>query len=702
MKYKYLFLLSAVILASCGMDHDAINEQIYQESVKYNAEQKLGITVDPRQTWNAIKEGSITVTADADLDDIVKVQILTESPFYNDEAKVLNSMDCKKGDVVTITYEIPTYLSELVASCVNSKGIQRIKVFNVGDTNVSFSSSSKTRARAAANEIPSFTSLKLASPVYSFNAKRTQQGASCTIGNKQYTEWSNSGWENEQMWDLADSQTFDNGWRLDSESKRGHIFREIEGFDEGELATVQKIVNDILYKIANTKEDKEYGVNGRRNNLRIIKQTPYFKLNDNYIYTNGKGCITLIPIQAYTTDFKKNHIYYYYYKPSDIPAGMDEVDYIKSLPKYKAIQVERIETTDQMKAGAFFRNKEFLLPYYKNAPQAGENEASAVFPAGYKIGFLNMKYSNTKLETTENGCTYGDGRLNYAVNHIEGHFKTAMDKSLGGSVKDGMQFDDPRIACFSANGKTYMALEDGSDCNFSDMIIEIGGISTPEEASPEGGDKDAEEIVVTNNKSGGIQKVIANYSQMATIETLEPIFENEASVYTMCFEDRPTNADYDMNDVVLKASRVNDHSIKISVVACGAADNVTICGIPGGRSLNNREIHDIFHIGIGTFANTGGQKAAEVWEVVETGNMTIAQFLKNIYIENNTAKTTIKMPKESGESPCVIIVPFDFKYPKEGNSITTAYKGFLNWAQDLNQNEDWYTAPEGSLIYDGY
>ena len=81
MKYKYLFLLSAVILASCGMDHDAINEQIYQESVKYNAEQKLGITVDPRQTWNAIKEGSITVTADADLDDIVKVQILTESPF---------------------------------------------------------------------------------------------------------------------------------------------------------------------------------------------------------------------------------------------------------------------------------------------------------------------------------------------------------------------------------------------------------------------------------------------------------------------------------------------------------------------------------------------------------------------------------------------------------------------------------------------
>ena len=673
MKCKYLFLLiSAIILVSCGMDHDAINQQIYQESVKYNAEQQLGITIDPNQTWNAIKEGSITVTADADLEDIVKVQILTESPFYNDEARVLNSVNCKRGDVVTITYEIPAYLTELVASCVNSKGIQRIKVFKVGDLSVSFGSSSRARTRAAASEIPSFTSIKLKSPVSSFNAKRAQQGASCTIGGKVYTEWSNSNWENELMWDLADGQTFDNGWKLDTEKNKGHIFRDIAGFDEGELATVKNIINNILYKYTVTNEDKTYGVNNRRNNLRVIKQSPYFTLNNNYIYTNGKGCVTLIPIQAYTDEFKMDHIYYYYYKPEDVPADMNEVDYIKSLPKYKAIQVERIETTPQSKEGAYFRNKEFLLPYYKNAPQVGDNEASAVFPAG-------------------------DGRLNFAVNHIVGHFKTAMDTSIGGSVNEGMQFEDPRIACFSANGKTYMAFEEGADCNFSDIIIEIGGINVTE---PE---KEETEEIVVKDKSGASQTIISRQTQ--TIETLEPIFENEANVYTMCFEDRPVNADYDMNDVVLKASREDNHSIRIRVVACGAQDIVTLCGIEGekdqSRYLNNREIHDILHIGMGTFANTGGQKAEEAWEVVETGNMTIAQFLKNIYIENNTTKTTIKMPTESGEPPCVIIVPFDFRYPKEGKNITKAYKGFLDWAKDLNQNIDWYTAPEQALIYDG-
>ena len=700
MKCKYLFLLiSAIILVSCGMDHDAINQQIYQESVKYNAEQQLGITIDPNQTWNAIKEGSITVTADANLEDIVKVQILTESPFYNDEARVLNSVNCKRGDVVTITYEIPAYLTELVASCVNSKGIQRIKVFKVGDLSVSFGSSSRARTRAAASEIPSFTSIKLKSPVSSFNAKRAQQGASCTIGGKVYTEWSNSNWENELMWDLADGQTFDNGWKLDTEKNKGHIFRDIAGFDEGELATVKNIINNILYKYTVTNEDKTYGVNNRRNNLRVIKQSPYFTLNNNYIYTNGKGCVTLIPIQAYTDEFKMDHIYYYYYKPEDVPADMNEVDYIKSLPKYKAIQVERIETTPQSKEGAYFRNKEFLLPYYKNAPQVGDNEASAVFPAGYKIGFLNMKYSNGNYSYGEvkHGCTYGDGRLNFAVNHIVGHFKTAMDTSIGGSVNEGMQFEDPRIACFSANGKTYMAFEEGADCNFSDIIIEIGGINVTE---PE---KEETEEIVVKDKSGASQTIISRQTQ--AIETLEPIFENEANVYTMCFEDRPVNADYDMNDVVLKASREDNHSIRIRVVACGAQDIVTLCGIEGekdqSRYLNNREIHDILHIGMGTFANTGGQKAEEAWEVVETGNMTIAQFLKNIYIENNTTKTTIKMPTESGEPPCVIIVPFDFRYPKEGKNITKAYKGFLDWAKDLNQNIDWYTAPEQALIYDG-
>ena len=73
---------------------------------------------------------------------------------------------------------------------------------------------------------------------------------------------------------------------------------------------------------------------------------------------------------------------------------MNEVDYIKSLPKYKAIQMERVTTSNDAKAGNYFRNKEFLLPFYEEAPHEGEVKARAIFPAGYKVGFLNMKHAN--------------------------------------------------------------------------------------------------------------------------------------------------------------------------------------------------------------------------------------------------------------------------------------------------------------------
>ena len=85
MKCKYLFLFSALALASCGKGYELDEAQFNEESIKFNTEKTLGVAIDPEQTWCDIVNGSITIKADADLEDIVKVQILTESPFGNDE-----------------------------------------------------------------------------------------------------------------------------------------------------------------------------------------------------------------------------------------------------------------------------------------------------------------------------------------------------------------------------------------------------------------------------------------------------------------------------------------------------------------------------------------------------------------------------------------------------------------------------------------
>jgi len=311
-----------------------------------------------------------------------------------------------------------------------------------------------------------------------------------------------------------------------------------------------------------------------------------------------------------------------------------------------------------------------LLPYYKNAPKEGVNEASPIFPEGYKIGFLNRKNKEDNMNKCLSGCVYGDGRLNYEVNHLMGHYFSAMDKTLSqhitaitpngnqdlryGSTENGMNWDSPRIGIFSANNRTYMCFEDGADCNFSDMIIEI-------------------------NKGTEIIE-----------ETMAP--SPEAAAYTMCFEDRLEDADYDMNDLVIQAIRVSETKIQLAIVACGGYDKLQIQGL-GNAYLCSKEVHQFFGYEAGeTFINTERNKQwlNPVSEVITVDkSKRIEDVLKQISVRNLTTGKVIALPK-AGEPPYAIIVPINFRYPLEGHNITKAYANFLAWAQDLNQSENWY------------
>lgn len=658
-KTVYLLLLGTLIMTSCSQrETDLYDENaIDQRTINSNADKFFSGKIDPKQDWCPITYNKISIKADANLSDIVKVQILTESPYFNEDARVLNETEAKNGQTVTLSYDAPNIYKQLVAACVNSKGVYYIQVFNVGDSQVSFASANSRVTRATASEVPSLSGIKLGAPYKSLNALRTLQGDVCIIKNDknkevEYTVWANSGWKDEQMWEVSNG-TLDGGWKIDE----GTIYRDINGFDGDEQTVVAKIISDFL-----VKEGSDPGSinSSKRNNLKLIRNSSYFKLNQNYLYTDGTTPVTLIPIQANSTEFKLNNIYYYYYKPEDVVG--DEVDYIKSLPKFKAIPIMQVQATVDI--GKVFRNKEFLLPFYGDGtPAQGASPVSAVFPKGYKIGFLNMKHpkGNFNIAECKSGCTYGDGRLNYEVNHIQGHFNSAIDKEKGGGTVAGMDYTDPRIAIFTANDKTYMCFEDGADCTFCDMIVEV---------------------------CGGTEKI-------------EETPEVEAAAYTMCFEDRPEKADYDMNDVVLQVTRVNKTHLQIAVVACGAEDKVVIHGLTGSR-FDGQEIHDIFMLEENQhFVNTeaNGLHLHPMTDgITVPENLSIMDYLKNVYIKNETTNKEIKMP-QAGNPPYAIIVPLEFLYPLEGKSITKVYKDFLKWAADINVSGDWYKYGDANQIF---
>ena len=142
-KIVYLLSLGMIMLSSCQeFDYGDLPTPIDEEAIR-NATLALGVNIDTSHDWSTTESGSITITADADLEDIVKVQILTESPFFNANANVLTEVKATKGETVTLQYDAPKTHTRLIAACVSSKGDYFIKGFDVGTEELAFSKSTR-------------------------------------------------------------------------------------------------------------------------------------------------------------------------------------------------------------------------------------------------------------------------------------------------------------------------------------------------------------------------------------------------------------------------------------------------------------------------------------------------------------------------------------------------------------------------------
>lgn len=861
MKKKILFIATLVGMSMFIGCQRFDFEEAHQEAIRQNAENIFG-KIDPNQDWNSSVSGTITITADAPLKTIARVQILTESPFMNPDAKVIAETEAQKGQTVTLDYDVLNSYTRLIAACIDNEGHYHIKGFNIGDEKVSFKSGATTRAaaRRASSDIDlSAIELKYDNSFMSYNALRTLSD------DNKYSSWKGKNWEKDRLWWAAGSVS--NEWTMSNST----IYRDATPLSDEDTTTLNEIFSASLGRY----DYKTNGDKDPRNNLKLINESSAVKLYGNHLVSNGKAPLTLCPVQLASTEAYWCDIYYYYYRTEDIPAGTTEADYIKTLPKFKAIDLNDERKAFSTASGIavnesdvnFRRLHEYLLPFYGNASEFAEepteipptlnsygyttngyfyriynnsdgadhyitnggpdddlkdaytenvedqlwqifansangtfmfynvgskkflwcnngrpeikdiNEKtldkytffitdskinptegrdkvyiysfnqekclksdagtrlgvgnknstnqyrewtfeeynyqaeaitdfdlplkyfsttyietphesiSAIIPEGYRIGFMIRKDNGKKTEEMggdKRGCLYGYGELNKEINTY-GQFKTAVTKFK-------MAENSPRMATFTANGKTYLCFEEGADAQFSDVIVELGGYDT-----------DVYESDPTGNSGSG---------QSTATRILYEEKEIPGSTYMLLFEDRSSSADYDMNDVVLRCERLTGSykdQVVLTLVAAGGLDNVIIRGIEGeyveGYSLKDREVHDIFRkadaTGYDRFINTvDGQKTEQPRPCTYKlpAGMTIPQFLAKIYIENQTTGDVITVPT-TGAAPLAIIMPFDFKYPKERQMITGAYTEFLQWAQDATGHTDWYNHVEENTVY---
>ena len=416
-----------------------------------------------------------------------------------------------------------------------------------------------------------------------------------------------------------------------------------------------------------TEDEKEtlralilsYFVNSKSvNNLNLINESG-FKNATGYPITTQEGATIIIsPMYkcdgclktstGYGYEVHYSDLYYYYFKEDDPGYIADPVGFMEKLPKYKAIQFSDIypKTEDDIltKKGAF------ALIYWGEGKPAVGTEGSYYWPKDLKIGFMLRSTTDGENKTPDDkkkGELYTDGRLNSKINN---HGSFASSK---------LPADAPRSAWLTVNGKQFLCWESGTDKDYNDLIIEIqGGVS---------------ELTYT-------PKMAKN------------------QVYTFCFEDTRLG-DYDMNDVVIKAKRINDTQVQYEIIACGAYNELFIKNVD--PAWENTEVHELFGKKAGTFINTviGEEKLKSV-TIKKNVSSTFTLLDRNSqpYIYDKTTDSTTKLATK-GQDPHGIMIPSDFKYPCEKVCIKDAYKTFNDWGQNSVSYTNWYTKPTSDKVY---
>ena len=398
------------------------------------------------------------------------------------------------------------------------------------------------------------------------------------------------------------------------------------------------------------------------NNLTKVMAAGYTDDNAYRITTGDDAPIVISPIYkrdsapAWGNEVYNSDFYYYYFNPADMPSTADEqVAFLKSLPKYKLIpfNIHFGESEDNVMEKRY----SYCALYFgdEKTPSIG-TEGTFKFPKGYKIGFMVRAKTDFKEngKPRKQGELYFDGRLNVDINgYSETNFKTTVNKFK-------LPLNSPRATWLRINDRIIMCWESGTDTDFNDILLEVEG----------------------------------------SVEPITIAHEFEYNTYTFCFEDTQ-KGDYDLNDIVIKAKRINETTVEYSIVACGAYDELCVRNVNAGEITDDAEVHSLFGVGANQFVNT--QNGAEKLTAI-TGQKTVSKSFSFLdednqpYIYDKTTKHTVKLATK-GQDPHGIMIPFEFKYPTERTCIKDAYKEFNNWGSNPVNSTNWYTKPVEGKVY---
>ena len=725
LRYNMAALAMALFV---GCSHDMEYSQPSKEQVQKNVAEKLGIEIDPNQSWNASTAITANVSVNLGLDQEYTLVIYDKNPLFEDDVFYYAKTVVKEGDTATLKLDVPSADSVFYAAVFDSKFRRLVQsayredsvlTMNFGTT--ASESRSNRAAETDADAAPYAKTLNdYLNPYYvkvnswdqvpTVDQVNLEDMKNYTIidddimgtkfqGRNLQNPTYNSQGQPVYYGDMRHYRVPANVEMRQTFSTSGYnnVVNGLVLYIEGKVHLVgANSLNDITMVVASGGEiilDASYNELKNAGRFIVCPGGKITGINNTHLkITNGGWCYNAGEIEYNgTLELNGSHFYNNNTVNVDVLMGTADGTHITNFGQITA-------RTNAMQADAYNQNI--------------VNGCYMKFTGNAGVGGLTM-LKNSRLDV--------GGQLYITGNGLWGGFRNELHHlSLitAGSIKaNGATLYGPtaynefavvKVGSVYANNDTdlqtadnlYMDwnsanfyMHDGTkiDQNFYNYYYMRGMVNKISKWTNE----DNSTFTIPRGDCTG-----NGYHD--TSEVPAQVIPGEPAVWTYAFEDTPLG-DYDMNDVVIKVSENAEDATRLDITLCctGAANNLTVylddMVLFAG---SGKEVHQVFGQAAGKFINTvnDGIKVDPITETIR----------KPANFSFETADFWIKSPSgdvhvaKQGEDPHGIVVPGNWRWPREFQCIKDAYPNFIEFAKDASTTDDnikkWYETSNGNPV----
>ena len=726
LRYSMAALAMALFV---GCSHDMEYSQPSKEQVQKNVAEKLGVEIDPNQNWNASMAITANVSVNLGLDQEYTLVIYDKNPLFEDDVFYYAKTMVKDGETATLKLDVPSADSVFYAAVFDSKYRRLVQSAYREDSVLTMSFGAVTNEarsyRAAETDAdaapyaktlndylnPYYVKVNSWDQVPTVDQVNLEDMKNYTIidddimgtkfqGRNLQNPTYNSQGQPVYYGDMRHYRVPANVEMRQTFSTSGYnnVVNGLVLYIEGKVHLVgTNSLNDITMVVASGGEiilDASYNELKNAGRFIVCPGGKITGINNTHLkITNGGWCYNAGEIEYNgTLELNGSHFYNNNTVNVDVLMGTADGTHITNFGQITA-------RTNAMQADAHNQNV--------------VNGCYMKFTENSGVGGLTM-LKNSRLDVGGQLYITGNGSGSWSPRNELHHGAIIDAGSIKGNgatiygptgndefavVKAGSVYANNDTDVQTANN-LYMDwnsanfyMHDGTkiDQNFYNYYYMRGMVNkiskwTNEENST---------FTIPRGDCTG-----TGYHDTSKVPT--QTIPGEPAVWTYAFEDTPLG-DYDMNDVVIKVSENAEDATRLDVTLCctGAANNLTVylddMVLFAG---SGKEVHQVFGQAAGKFINTvnDGIKVDPITETIR----------KPANFSFETADFWIKSPSgdvhvaKQGEDPHGIVVPGNWRWPREFQCIKDAYPNFIEFAKDASTTDDnikkWYETSNGNPV----